>query len=190
MYFPTLKDEELTAHLVPLEEELRDPVAYREFLTARRRKLAVAMTELLDGFRPHWLDQAAIAEPDPLSGSALEFTLYESEWDASRMVATAQHHDVRWVAAIVVAELTSALDAAAEGLDGDIEIAGQSTPVRFDGDEVQIPIGPFLVTGTVDAWRKTLDREHADARPLSQLPNIAAEPWQGELTLFPVTNVE
>jgi hypothetical protein len=190
VYFPTLKDEELTAHLVPLEKELRDPVAYREFLTARRRKLAAAMTELLDTFRPHWLDQAAIAEPDPLSGSALEFTLYESEWDTSRMMATAQHHDIRWAAPIAVAELMSALDAATEGLDGDIEIAGQSAPVRFDGDEVQIPIGPFLVTGTVDAWSKTLDREHADARPLSQFPSMATEPWQGELTLFPLANVE
>jgi hypothetical protein len=189
-YFPTLKDDELAAHLVPLDDDLRDASAYREFLAARRVKLAAAMTELLDGFRPHWLDQAAIAEPDPLSGYALEFTLYQSEWDATQMVAEARHHDIRWAAPIAVAELMSALDAADDGLDGDIEIAGQSAPVRFDGDDVQIPIGPFLVTGTVDAWRKTLDREHADARPLSQFPSMAAEPWQGELTLFPVTNAE
>ena len=189
-YFPTLSGDELGAHLVPAEGELRDAAAYREFLAARRTMLAAAMTDLLDRFRPHWLDQAATAEPGPLSGSVLEFSLYESDWDASRIVATAQHHDIQWAGPIAVLELSSALDAAAEGLDGDIEIAGQSLPVRLDGDEAQIPIGPFLVTGTVDAWRKTLAREHADARPLSQFPSVVAGPWQGELTLFPVTNVE
>ncbi len=189
-YFPTLNDEVLQAHLVPLHGELRDAAAYREFLTARRRLLAEGMTKLLDNFRPYWLDDAAVAADDPLAGSILEFTLYESAWDAGRILATALHHETTWTAPIAVPELTSALDAAAEGLEGDITIAGQSVPVRLNGDEVQISIGPFLVTGTIDAWHKMLDSERAEARPLSNIPTVTPQPWQGEVIPFPVTSVE
>ena len=189
-YFASLHAGELTAHLVPADETVRDASAYREFLAARRRLLAAAMTELLDGFRPQWLDQAATADADPLSGSTVEFTIYESQWDASRLVITAQHHDVRWAAAIALSDLESALAGASDGLDSDIEIGGQDTPVKLDSDDAQIPLGPFLVTGTVEAWHKTLEREHAESLPLSQLPVIETQPYQGELILFPVTNVE
>lgn len=189
-YFPSLEQGELAAHLVPIDEAVRAASAYREFLAARRQLLAVAMTELLDQYRPQWLDHAATENADPLSGALLEFTIYESQWDASRLVITAQHQDVRWVASIALSDLESALVGAAEGLDGDIEIAGQDAPVKLDGDDVQIPLGPFLVTGTVDAWRKTLEREHGESLPLSQIPVIETQSYQGELTLFPVANVE
>ncbi len=114
----------------------------------------------------------------------------ESAWDAGRILATALHHETTWTAPIAVPELTSALDATAEGLEGDITIAGQSVPVRLNGDEVQISIGPFLVTGTIDAWHKMLDSERPDARPLSQFPRVAAQPWQEDVVPFPVTSVE
>lgn len=181
---------ELTAHLVPADEAVRDASAYREFLAARRRLLAAAMTELLDGFRPQWLDQAAAADADPLSGSTVEFTIYESQWDASRLVITAQHQDFRWAATMALSDLESTLAGASDGLDGDIEIGGQVTPVELYGDDVQIPLGPFLVSGTVEAWQKTLERKHAESLPLSQMPVIDAQPHHGELVLFPVTNVE
>ena len=63
-------------------------------------------------------------------------------------------------------------------------------PVRLNGDEVQISIGPFLVTGTIDAWHKMLDSERAEARPLSNIPTVTPQPWQGEVIPFPVTSVE
>lgn len=107
-YFPSLQQGELTAHLVPVDEAVRDASAYREFLTARRQLLAGAMTELLNRFRSQGLDHAAAENADPLSGSLLEFTIYESQWDASRLVMTAQHRDSRWVASIALSDLESA----------------------------------------------------------------------------------
>jgi len=189
-YFPSLGNDELAAHFVPLDEERRDAAAYREFLAARRQLLAAAMTALLDNLRPSWLDAAGTAESDPLAGSELELTLYESEWDKGRIVATARHNGVQWAAAIGVPNLASALDAAADGLDSDVDIGGESVPVHLESDDVQVPFGPFLVTGTVDAWRETLDRERADARPLSQCPNVSAQPWEGERIPFPVTSAD
>jgi len=97
---------------------------------------------------------------------------------------------VQWAAAIGVPNLASALDAAADGLDSDVDIGGESVPVHLESDDVQVPFGPFLVTGTVDAWRETLDRERADARPLSQCPNVSAQPWEGERIPFPVTSAD
>jgi hypothetical protein len=148
------------------------------------------MTALLDKFRPSWLDTASTAESDPLAGSELELTLYESEWDKGRIVAAARHNDVQWVASVVVPNLAAALDAAADGLDSDVEIGGESVPVHLDSDEVQVPFGPFLVTGTVEEWWNALDRERAAAQPLSQCPNVPPQVWEGERVLFPVTSVD
>lgn len=188
-YFPSVGEAELSAHFVPLDDRLRDASAYRDFLVARRRLLSAAMTGLLDRFRPSWL-QEGIAKPDPLAGSELDFTVYQSDWDAGRLVAMARHDSAQWIAAVALPDLDSALDAAADGLDSDVTIGGESVPAHLDDEEVQIPFGPFLVTGTVDAWRKVLDRERSDALPLSQFPKVENQPWQNERIPFPVTSID
>jgi hypothetical protein len=189
-YFPSVGESELSAHLVPLDEPLRLAADYREFLAARRGLLAAAITSLLDRFCPAWLKAAAIAPPDPLAGSELDFTMYLSDWDAGRLVATARHRDIHWSATVALPDLEAALEAAFEGLDSDITVGGETAPVRMEDDEVQIPFGPFLVTGTVDEWRKVIDRERADSLPLSQSPATEAEPWQGDRLQFPVTSTK
>lgn len=186
---PPLSQAELAAHFVPYDEELRDATAFREFLVARRTWLATAMSELLDSYRPGWLDQLA-TEPDPLAGSSLEFTLYQSSWDTGRLVAVAKLPGVEWSAVIGLSDLDAALDAATEGLASDIEIAGETVPVKLEGDTVEIPIGPFIVTGTLEAWRQTIEREREDALPLSQAPQIGGTAWENERTAFPVSSVE
>ena len=87
-------------------------------------------------------------------------------------------------------DLESVLSDAADGLPSDITIGGESVPTATDGDELQIPIGPFLATGTVDAWRQVLDRERAEGLPLSQAPAISGQPWPGERIAFPVTSTD
>ncbi|HET9895155.1 MAG TPA: DUF262 domain-containing protein [Streptosporangiaceae bacterium] len=190
-YFPSLNPADLTAHLVPADEELRDSSAFREFLLARRLLLAAAMTELLDQYRPQWLGQAATADADPLAGSSVDFTIYESRWDASRMLIAATRDDVQWKGVLALADLEAVLESAASGLDGDIKVGDQEVPVTLDGDDVQIPLGPFLITGSVEEWRKALEREREEGTlPLSQLPNPDSVPWQADLALFPMANVE
>ena len=66
-YFPTFGTGELDAHFIPLDVDLRTAAAYRDFLAARRRLLASAMTSLLDKFRPAWLSKSGVAPDDRYS---------------------------------------------------------------------------------------------------------------------------
>ena len=190
VYFPEVGNEELAKHFVPLDPALRDADAYREFLAARRELLAAAMTSLLDEYCPSWLRNAVIESADPLAGSELDFTVYQSEWDTPRIVGTAVHSGTKWATTISLADLESAIDAAAEGLDSDVMIGVESVPVQVADDKVQIRIGPFSVTGTADEWRKVLERERADSFPLSQSPIVDPQPWTGEYVQFPVMSID
>ena len=190
VYFPEVGDNELAKHFVPLDIRLRDASAYRDFLAARRQLLAEAMTGLIDQFCPAWLRDAAVKQVDPLAGAELDFTAYQSEWDAGRIIATAKHDATQWAGAISIPELESAFDAASEGLPSDIMIGAETIPVTVDTDGVQIPIGPFIVTGTLDEWYKVLDRERSHPLPLSQCPVLEAEPWVGERIPFPAINID
>jgi hypothetical protein len=97
---------------------------------------------------------------------------------------------MQWAATVALPDLESALEAASEGLDSDVTVGGEIVPVSMEDDEVRIPFGPFLVTGAVDAWRKVLDSERAEALPLSQSPAPETTPWQGDRIQFPVTSIE
>lgn len=189
-YFPTLGTGELDAHFVPLGEELRTGAAYREFLAARRRLLASAMTSLLDKFCPAWLSASVVAPDDPLAGSQLQFTAYQSDWDSGLIVGIATHDGSRWIATIGIPDLETALDAASDGLASDVTIGGEGVPVQVDNDGVQISFGPFIVTGTVEEWRKTVARERAEALPLSQSPTVKSLAWTGHQVQFPVTSID
>ncbi|GLW07650.1 hypothetical protein Misp01_27800 [Microtetraspora sp. NBRC 13810] len=186
---PPLSKAELAAHFVPCEEELRDADVYRDFLAARRTLLAQAMTDLLDRFRPAWLD-APSAVADPIAGCALEFVVYQSSWDAGRVVATAKGDGLDWAGSFALADLVSAIDAADGGFDSDVMIAGEAAPVRLEGDSLHIPIGPFTVSGTLDEWRRTIAREKSDVLPLSRFPEMTPVPWRGPRMTFPVTGAE
>jgi len=190
-YFPKVGNDELAKHFVPLDPHLRDASAYREFLAARRLLLASAMTGLLDQFCPPWLSQAsATTAADPLAGSELDFTLYQSDWDVGRIVATAKQADSQWAATIALPDLESALDAAAEGLASDVHVGGEAVPVTVNDDGARIPIGPFLVTGTIDDWRTLLIRERTQTLPRSQRPAIDTRPWAAERLQFPIANID
>jgi hypothetical protein len=190
---PPLTKQELSAHFVPFDEPLRHASAYRKFLSARRTLLAEAMTELLDRFRPAWLDQTvAPTKPDP--GSSLQLDLYQSSWESGRVVATAKGDGpdgaFEWVDSFMFADLETAIEQAGNGTDSDIDIAGEPSPVRVENDTVEIAIGPYLVAGTISAWRDVIARECEQAQPISQLPQLEEAPWATERSPFPVTSVE
>ena len=147
------------------------------------------MTELLDQYCPSWLREAAIESADPLAGSELDFTVYQSDWDAPRIAATANYSDTKWVTRITFPELELAIDAA-EGLAGDVTIGSESVPVQVADDQVQILIGPFNVSGTAEEWRKILERERADSRPLSQCPTMEPSSWTEDHFQFLVISID
>jgi hypothetical protein len=153
--------------------------------------LADAMSALLDRFRPSWLDEEPQRQADPTAGQALDLALYESPWEAGRMVFTATGSGIRWTGSANMLDLDAAIDSARiAGLDGDVEIAGESVPVKVIEDSLEVPIGPFLVVGTPEEWRAVFDRERAAARPLSAAPERTDAPWTEERTRFPVSNTD
>ncbi|MEU4235500.1 DUF262 domain-containing protein [Nonomuraea sp. NPDC026600] len=186
---PPLTEADLAAHFVPFDEPLRHASAYRDFLIARRRLLSVAMTELLDRFRPEWLDRSA-APVDVLPGYSLEFVLYQSPWDVGRVVTKAKGDGFEWTGSFSFADLEDAIESADNGIDSDIDLAGEAAPVRVESDTVEIAVGPYLVTGTIEAWREMMERERGEALPLSQFPELDEVIWEGERIPFPVASVE
>jgi hypothetical protein len=188
-YFPTLGDQELATHLIPLDGELRNADRYRPFLTARRRLLADAMTALFERFRPTWLPSAS-ESTDPLSGAVLEFEWYDNNTGYDILLARARASGATWSGTMSAADLQDVVTAAEAGVDGDLVIAGESTPIRVQDELLEIPIGPFVVTGTLPEWRKVLDRERDDARPVAALTEPGADRWEGEQLIFPVTSVD
>lgn len=138
-YFAEVGNEELARHFVPLDPQLRDVTAYREFLAARRLLFAAATTSLLGQFCPPWLGQAVATTADPLTGAELDFTLYRSNWDTGRIVATAKRNGSQWVAAIALPVFEFAVEAALEGLASDVTIGTETLPVTVDEDGARIP---------------------------------------------------
>lgn len=189
VYFPTLGDQELATHLVPLDDSLRNASAYRAFLSARRKFLAGAMTELLDRFKPGWLDDTG-TPADPISGNTLEFVRYDNPSGEDRIVVTARGDVGDWSGSMSAVELDDALAAAASGVDSDVSISGESVPVKVDDESIEIPIGPFLVTGSPAEWSKVLEQEQNDAQPMSSLVEPPVSTWDGDRLPFPVTSVD
>jgi hypothetical protein len=197
-YFPTLSENELRTHFIPLDESLRSPDNYRDFLAMRRRILAGAMTEYLDRYRPSWLDAGS---PDtPPSTSTLKFIRYKTTWDLGKIVAEAEHDGRNWSAVVAVPSLLAVLSAAEElddemledeDLDDEIliNIGGQNVPILLDGEAISIQFGPFLVTGTVEEWRHAVERRRGKAQSLSECSDIITLPWDGDPIPFPVTSI-
>jgi hypothetical protein len=190
-YFPALDPADLAAHLVPTDDDLRTAGAYPRFLAARRSLLAAAMTEFLNGLRPAWLDQMTPEPTDELGGASLELTWYDSAWDDPKLAVRARDHDHEWRAVLSATAFEEAVAQAATGISTDLDAAGQQLAVRSDNETIEMELGPFVVLGSAPEWKAVIERERADARPLSQAPTVD-EPasWEGPRRRFPVASSE
>lgn len=190
-YFPSLGEQELAAHFVPLDESLRHADNYRGFLAVRRRLLADAITALLDSFRPSWLDQATHTHADDIEGLAVEFTLYESPWEDGRLLVNVRTPDTKWTAIANVNALQLALDEAGNGIEGEFTVGDEVATVKVVNDDIEIHMGPVILFGSQQDWTAVLDREYADAEPISQCPSVPTATWNGEIfRRFPVSSSE
>lgn len=189
-YFPEVGNAELAAHYVPLDESLRTAQAYPRFVQERRRLLAAAMNELLDSYRPSWLDATATEQHDPLAGETLDLELFASDWDESMLVVTAVLDGSSWRGTVALSELERALDDASNGVAGDVSLGEQQAAVRPVEERIEVELGPFVVTGTSDEWRAALKREREDARALSDLDGVVNDLWEGDRRPFPITSSE
>jgi len=126
-----------------------------------------------------------------LEGCTLEFLLFESTWDEPKMLVHARNGDIEWRALLSAAALEEAIAQAQDGISTDLDAGGQQLAVRAENDSIEIELGPFLVVGSGADWKGALERERADAQPLSQAPVLPdAAPWEGPRRRFPVTSSE
>lgn len=192
LYFPEVGEEDLRAHYIPLDESLREPGGYPEFLAQRRKLLAQAMNELLDRLRPDWLTRTAEVRTSEPAILSMRLVLYASAWDPGKVVFTANTNGTKWSASASMEELESAVtEAGVAGIPGDVVIGGESVPVEVVEGSVELPVGPFVLTGTPEEWEQVFERERAAARSLAALVQPAEVPWTGAQRVpFPVTSTD
>lgn len=190
-YFPELEalgDGALDKHFVPTDVNLRQAAAYPQFVQRRRALLAAAMTGLLESLAPAYVGTGDT--PDPLTGVTLDFELFQSSWDKPKILVNAVTPDATWRCVLDLEGLEQALDEAAQGVVSDLELAGTSGTVRPADSGIEVELGPLLVEGARDDWTAVIERERADASPLSQLPTPTPSDWVRERVRFPVTSSE
>jgi hypothetical protein len=190
-YFPDVGDEQLAAHLVPLDVGLRSSEAFPEFLRERRILLAKAMTQVLDSYRPAGTASAAPTVTDPSTGRRASIDVYLNEIDTKAEVVAivAQSDSASATATIPLEEVRQFLEDLSDGRSAGM-IVGDELVITDPGDEViEVPIGPLLLTGTVDDWIAVLKREIGE--PVGGAPPDAMlNEWQGERDEFPISEAE
>jgi hypothetical protein len=192
-YFPEVGDAELTRHCIPLDPELRTPDRYIDFVRERRRLLAEAMTQLLDAYRPAWLDDTASPAEDAATGEKLIFDLFGTSPTSDDLVWVAQASvdGTGWICSFLHDPLVRLLEDVESGRGGEFDIGGETVNVDVGADEFVLPFGPLAVRGSLEEWRKVVDRELVELRPLSQLPHVPEPPaWEGQRSEFPVLDSE
>jgi hypothetical protein len=191
-YFPGLGgDHHLTAHYIPLDDDLRVAEAFPRFLAERRRLLAAAMTDLLASLRPPWLDRLPSGPAATSDGYKLTMVLFGSAWVPGRLVFRAAGAGVSWAGSTDMDDFVAAITAAAaEGRDGDISINGETVPVQVVEDSIEVPIGPFTISGTAQEWADIIARERAVMQPPGRMPAVDEKPWAGERIPLPAGSTD
>lgn len=77
------------------------------------------------------------------------------------------------------------------GRGGEFKVGSETVNIEVGAEEIPIPFGPLKARGSLDEWRKVIDREAGELRPLSQLPYVPDAPlWEGKRTDFPILDSE
>jgi hypothetical protein len=191
-YFPEIGEEQLTAHLVPLDEELRTPDTYPDFVRARRGLLAAAMTKLLIDLAPSAL-AAAPATEDSATGERLILTTYGESADDPRAVLVLDAHanGTTWQTSLPLRDLNLFVTDLENGFASGITISGEAVELESGAEAIELPVGPLLVRGTIPEWRTVLDREIGDMAGPDERPPVEDDPsWERERMPFPVVDSE
>jgi hypothetical protein len=146
------------------------------------------MSSLLDSLAPAYLGPGR--RTDPLTGLSLDLQVYESDWDEPKLLVYATTASGDWRCVLALIALEQALEEAAQGVVSDLALAGSDGLVRPADNGIEVELGPFIVEGRRVDWQLALDRERADALPLSQLPQVTPAAWEGNRTPFPVASSE
>lgn len=192
IYFPEIGDAQLKAHLVPLDPDLRTPERYPDFVRARRILLAKAMTDLLADFAPSSLTGTDVAE-DPSAGETLALSAFGSSRHDPLAVLRfdASTNGEEWGGSASLSDVLSFLADLENGYSAALGVAGESVELEAGVDSIELPLGPFIVRGTLEEWRAVVERELIDIAPLEEVPEPApVATWPGERTPFPIIDSE
>ncbi len=193
IYFDDLDPDDLQRHFVPLEPGLRTIDRYPDFIAERRRRLAEAMNDLLESYRPKLVDRAHVGDAPREELPTVSFEAFGTSQEAGDIVVVIRSRlgDNVWSGSIMFDSLAAALSDLADGRGTEIVIEGESIDLPADTTEVALPMGPVLVTGDVTDWHKVLDRELADRLPLEELPDTLESPvWEGTRVQLSVLEVD
>jgi hypothetical protein len=185
-YFPEVGIDDLSRHFVPIEEDVREIDQFRGFTVARRQLLAEAMNKLLDRFRPGYLDASNAAEGDPSAGEQLSIGLYGGSDGA--LVFQAKAAGSNWHATIPFDEFTRFLEEVRDGLTAGIEIDDEVVEVQAGSERIELPMGPLIVTGTLEEWDAMIERELSDILPGDPATSTESTIFIGERLPFPISD--
>jgi hypothetical protein len=188
VYFPEIGDEELKRHFVPLAESVRTVDGYDEFVRQRRALLAKAITAFLDRYRPAFLSAESRVNPADI---ALSVTVYPPIEDMGRLIEFrgTRGSDV-WASSGDFSEFQRFLSDIDDGLSASF-VLGHDTLTADGGAEVlELPIGPFVVSGTVAEWQAMVERELAQPPDEGAVPNPISSDWTKERVPISVADTD
>ena len=181
----------LASHLVPDEPKVRTVDGYPAFIGQRRALLADAMDEILQSFRPEFLDQAtsvAATEGD----ASLEIQAFGTSTAAGAIVVRfrASLGEGSWDETVTFAALDSLVSDLEDGRGAELALGGDYLAFDAEVDVVTVPIGPLDVSGAVDEWRRILKRELEELTALDELSTLESMPWEGQRQPFHLLDSE
>ncbi len=181
-YFEELDTEDLESHFVPTAPHLRGVDRFPEFVAQRRALLAAAMNQLLNSYRPRLLDEVRPVDPDGSEPSTLSIQAYGTSEEAGDivLVLTATKGPDSWRDTLMLASIAGALADLADSVGTELTVGRESINLAADSSKITLPVGPVLVCGALDEWRKVLGRELDDLLPADELPAVPDPPvWDG-----------
>lgn len=170
----------LSSHFVPDEPAVRTVDGYPAFIGQRRALLAEAMDEILQTYRPAFLDQApGVAATE--GGASLEIQAFGTSIAAGDIVVRfrASISDGTWDETVTFAALDSLVSDLEDGRGAELVIGDDYLAFDAEVDVVTVPIGPLEVSGTMDEWRLILKRELEELTPLDELSTLERTGWAG-----------
>jgi hypothetical protein len=181
----------LSTHFVPDEPAVRTVEGYPGFIGQRRALLAEAMDEILQSYRPSFLDEVTgVAATEP--GASLEIQAFGTSVEAGDIVVRfrASVGDGTWDETVPLAALDSLVSDLEDGRGAELAIGDEYLAFDGDADVVTVPMGPLDVSGTVDEWRLILKRELGELVGLGSLLTVVSTPWEGPRQPFHLLDSE
>lgn len=181
----------LASHLVPDEPTARTVEGYPAFIGQRRALLAGAMDEILQSYRPTFLDQApsvAATEGD----ASLGIQAFGTSTAAGDIVVRfrASLGGGSWDKTVTFAALDALVSDLEDGRGAELALGADYLAFDAEVDVVSVPIGPLDISGTVDEWRRILKRELEELTAFDELATVEGLSWEGPRQPFHLLDSE